>query len=123
METKVFEVRGAWRDLNCKGRGIEAWRKVWRGGTWRWISPPLPHVTVRSADRHCSSLGAVEAGEIVVEFSRNRGERCSVDRFAIVTAEDKDKLVAIPHVRSSLAEYTIETASGQVVVPDPLARS
>jgi hypothetical protein len=122
----IREVRGAFRDVNGRGNGSETFRKVWRGGSWQWISGPMPRAAFLSKDRHVETFGPVEDGELVAQFGRDglRG-KCDLEKFWIVTGDEAHKPLqpVESFKRTTLREYTVTLRGGtRIVVPDPLAR-
>lgn len=119
----IYEVRGAWRDLNCKGRGPETFRKVWRNGRWQWVSGYLPKGSFLASDRHCEERGPVETGEILAEFSRSLPNRkCTLDKFWEVQDAEKP-LHTVKYERRTLTTYKVTKLNGEEIeVPDPMAR-
>lgn len=62
---------GAKKDLNCKGRGPQWYRMVWRAGTWQYVSDErLPAGSFRASERRAEVHGEVFPGEIVVGHDR-----------------------------------------------------
>lgn len=119
----IHEIRGAWRDLNCKGKGPETFRKAWRGGRWQWVSGYLSKGTFLAGDRKDATRGPVETGEIIAEFSRVLPDkRCSLDKFWEVQDEEKP-LRKLAYSRKTLTTYEIVRINGEKIeVPDPMAR-
>jgi hypothetical protein len=117
----VHTIRGAFRDLNARGRGEETFRKVWRSGRWQWISSALPSGSFLAADRRAATKGDVETGEIIAQFSRQVGyggsRACSIDGFYLVVDEETP-LKSVEHTKPKLNVFAVE---GQEL-PNPMAR-
>lgn len=120
---KVKTVRGAFRDLNSKGKGPETFRKVWRNGSWQWISGTLPRNTFTAAERYAQTEGDVLTGEIVAQFGRNLPDRkCSLEKWYEVADEEKP-LKSIKAEKIGLGLYKVTKLDGSTVeLPDPIAR-
>jgi hypothetical protein len=82
-------ITGAKKDLNCKGRGPQWYRMVWRPGSWQYVSSDrLPAGNFLASDRRASVSGEVYHGEIVVllAFDTSNVESGSVFlQFALVS--------------------------------------
>lgn len=66
-----MSITGAKKDLNCKGRGPQWYRMVWRPGSWQYVSSDrLPAGNFLASDRRASVSGEVYHGEIVVSHDR-----------------------------------------------------
>lgn len=118
----VHTIRGAFRDLNSKGRGLETFRKVWRGGAWQWVSGYLPRGTFLASERRASTSGDVETGEIVAEFSRRLPDRqCSIDAFFVVMDAEKP-LKRLEYTKPRLGRYQVIVDGAEIDMPDPMAR-
>ena len=68
----AIKLRGSDRDLNCKLRGTEWHRMVWRDGAWVYYADHLPRVDSigRAATRKCSTSGLLYGGEIVAQHDK-----------------------------------------------------
>jgi hypothetical protein len=124
-EKVVHQVRGAFRDLNAKGKGPETFRKAWRAGAWVWVSDALPRGTFRAAERRTATRGPVEEGEIIGEFDRQLPDkRCSVSDFLLVRgtlAENEKPLRKLKWIQKVNC-YTVTMPSGETIdLPDPRA--
>jgi hypothetical protein len=128
----VYEISGAYRNINARGRGTEAFRKALRGGRWDWVAAGyLPRGTFLAADRRASVTGPVEPGELIAQFSRSVGyggsRACSLDWFSVVGDDGQlgDDLVCRRRkVAGGGFGYNVTLPDGSVIeVPDPLDRS
>ena len=123
----VHTIRGAFRSLNAKGNGSETFRKVFRNGSWQFFSGYLPSGTFLAGDRHASTTGDVETGEIVAQFSRSmRGGRkssaSSLDNFSLVVDAEKP-LEIIPHTKPRLGVYAVTIDGETRELTNPLDRA
>lgn len=109
---------GAKKDLNSKGRGLEWYRMVYRGG-WQYVSDEwLPSGSFRASDRRAEIYGDVYPGEIVV--AHDRGKPVDLAWLARTPSEASSGLIKINFRsrRDGQLVFTLPDGS-EVVLPNP----
>jgi hypothetical protein len=87
----TLEIKAAYRKLNCKLKGDEWYKLVYRDGKWEYIGQPLPKVGQRGENRDCESFGHVTEGEIIARHPRGG----QVDRVQVVQPGPDGKLTLV----------------------------
>lgn len=121
-----YRIVGAKKDLNCKGRGPQWYRMVYRNGSWRYVSDNrLPAGSFRASDRRATVHGNVYFGEIIV----GHDHAGPVDEaFLVCNIDDADTGddvlldLPTPSVRRD-GKLSIELPDGRtLVLPNPRER-
>ncbi|MDE3097244.1 MAG: hypothetical protein KGK07_14745 [Chloroflexota bacterium] len=122
----AISIRGAWRDLNARGRGDESYRRRLPAGAkgWAWVSDDrLPRAGIRASERRCSVSGEVFGGDLIAEFSRSIDSRVgavSVDSFALVVAGHAKLLHICEYKRRRDGQYAVTLPDGgDITVASP----
>lgn len=113
------KVIGAKKDLNCKGRGPQWYRMVYRNA-WQYVSSDrLPSGNFLAADRRATVYGIVYPGEIVVSHDRGKPVDCAwlvcpPDAYGKVMVD-----IGCPAKRRDGQLYFTLPDGSVVVLPDP----
>lgn len=111
----AISVRASYKDLNCKGKGPECYRMVWRGGQWVYFADErLPSGSFRAADRRATVYGDVYPGELVCEHPR--GGR--IEAMWLVRSDPKP-LWVVRFVRARDGLHVTLPSGTSITVPDP----
>ena len=121
-----ISIRGAWRDLNARGRGSESYRRRLPAGerVWAWVSGErLPRTGSRASERRCRVNGEVFDGDLVATFSRmidSRVGAVSIDAFALVVTALEKPLRTCEHKRRRDGQYDVTLPDGsKITVASP----
>lgn len=111
---------GAKKDLNCKGRGPQWYRMVYRR-SWQYVaSERLPSGSFLASERRSEVHGNVYPGEIVVSHDRGR----PVDAAWLVLTPDSDgkvlRKIEFASRRDGQLAFRLPDGS-EVVLPNPRA--
>lgn len=114
---------GAEKDLNCKGRGPQYYRMVYRDGSWQYVSDDrLPSGAFRASDRRAKVFGVVFVGEIVA--SHDRGAQIGV-AYLVVSPNPEEggvlQKIGIKARRDGQLAFTLPDGS-EIVTPNPRKR-
>lgn len=114
-------IRGAANDYNSRGRGATMSRRVYRGGSWLWVSAPASRGRYLASDRRDVQYGDVYEGEIVAEYTL--GQKLPVpSRFwVVVLADEQEKpLKLLSHIKiKSGYRLSMDGCEESLDVPDP----
>lgn len=95
MEASPVRVLAASKDLNCKGRGPIKYRRVYRDGSWGWVSDEkLPRGSFRASERRAEVWGDAYPGDLVACYdagvSSSGYEPPKLERIYLLIGEDEN---------------------------------
>jgi len=68
-EEPCGKIWGAKNCYNARGKGDTYVRRVYRNGTWNWLSEPASRGRFLAADRHDVRYGYVYIGDVIAEYT------------------------------------------------------
>lgn len=119
--TMGVSMLGAKKDLNCKGRGPEWHRMVWRGGSWNYVSSErLPSGSFRASERRAEVSGEVYPGEIIAQH--DRGGPIDAAYLILEPQDGKFRLdITVAKRRDGQLVFKLPDGS-EVLLPNPRSR-